>query len=140
MRVGLGCDGAVSNDNSDLMRCVHSAYLLQALVARTRADPVPLPSAFLRYATEGGASLLGRGDLGRLAPGMAANLFAVDTRRLDFVGTRHDPQSLLAKVDLGQPVDLTVINGRVAWARGEFPGLDEARLAAEAALHRTLAQ
>ena len=141
VRLGLGCDGAASNDNSDLMRCVHSAYMLQALAARTREDPVPRPAAFLRYATEGGASLLGRADVGRLAPGMAADLFAIDTRRLDYVGTRHDPASLLAKVGVGHPVDLTLINGRVAWRNGEFPGLDEARLAheAEAVLHHALA-
>ena len=29
-------------------------------------------------------------------------------------------------------VDLTMINGRVVWAKGEFPGLDEAQMAAEA--------
>lgn len=141
VRLGLGCDGAASNDNSDLMRCVHSAYMLQALAARTREDPVPPPASFLGYATEGGASLLGRTDIGRLAPGLAADLFALDTRRLDYVGTRHDPASLLAKVGVGHPVDLTLINGRVAWRGGEFPGLDEARLAheAEAVLHQTLA-
>ncbi len=35
---GLGCDGAAwSNDNSNLMHCVHSAYMLQCLAASTRA-------------------------------------------------------------------------------------------------------
>lgn len=130
--VGLGCDGAASNDNSNLMHCLHSAYMLQCLKASTRAHPVPSPADFLGYATTGGAALLGRGDIGRLAPGMAADLFAIDTRRLDYVGTRHDPLSLPAKVGIGMPVDLTMINGRVAWSDGAFPGLDEARLFADA--------
>jgi hydroxyatrazine ethylaminohydrolase len=130
--VGLGCDGAASNDNSNLMHCIHSAYMLQCLAASRRAHKVPLPAAFLDYATKGGAALLGRPDLGRLAPGMAADLFAIDTRRLDYVGTRHDPLSLIARVGIGAPVDLTMINGRVVWAGGAFAGLDEARLFAEA--------
>ncbi|MBB4955168.1 hydroxyatrazine ethylaminohydrolase [Agrobacterium vitis] len=132
VRLGLGCDGAASNDNSNLMHCVHSAYMLQCLVASKRDHAVPLPSDFLHYATKGGADLLGRKDIGRLAPGMAADLFAIDTRRMDYVGTRHDPLSLIAKVGIGTATDMTMINGRIAWEKGEFPGLDEAKLAADA--------
>lgn len=140
LRIGLGADGAASNDNSNLMHCIHSAYMLQCLVAAKRRHRVPEPADFLGYATSGGADLLRRPDLGRLAPGMAADLFAIDTRRLDYVGTRHDPASLIAKVGVGSPVDLTMINGRIVWLDGAFPGLDEGALfaRAEAALHRIL--
>ncbi|MEJ6500066.1 MAG: amidohydrolase [Rhodobacterales bacterium] len=140
LRVGLGVDGAASNDNSNLMHCVHSAYMLQCLAASGRQDAVPTPARFLSYATEGGASLLGRPDIGALRPGMAADLFAIDTRKLDYVGTRHDPISLIAKVGIGSVVDLTMINGRVVWANGAFPHLDEAALfhAAEESLHTIL--
>lgn len=132
VRVGLGCDGTASNDNSNLMHCIHSGYMLQCLVSSTREHPVPPPADFLRYATTDGASLLGRNDLGRLAPGMAADLFAIDTRSMDYVGTRHDPLSLIAKVGIGMPTDMTMVNGRIVWENGEFPGLDEARMMAEA--------
>ncbi|MFK7882248.1 amidohydrolase [Roseobacter sp.] len=140
LRLGLGCDGAASNDNSNLMHCVHSSYMLQCLAAQSRVDPVPKPARFLSYATEGGASLLGRSDIGALRVGMAADLFAIDTRKLDYVGTRHDPISLIAKVGIGAPVDLTMINGRVVWRDGAFPHLDEGALfaAAEATLHTIL--
>ncbi|MEP4194749.1 MAG: amidohydrolase [Aliishimia sp.] len=140
VRLGLGADGAASNDNSNLMHCVHSAYMLQCLAASTREDQVPKPAQFLSYATEGGASLLGRKDIGALRVGMAADLFAIDTRKLDYVGTRHDPISLIAKVGIGAPVDLTMINGRVAWRNGAFPHLDEGALfaAAEQTLHTIL--
>jgi hydroxyatrazine ethylaminohydrolase len=106
--------------------------MLQCLTASTRAHPVPPPVDFLSYATTGGASLLGRSDIGRLAPGMAADLFAIDTRRMDYVGTRHDPLSLIAKVGIGMPTDLTMINGRIVWQAGEFTGLDEFKLFADA--------
>jgi hydroxyatrazine ethylaminohydrolase len=132
LRVGLGCDGTASNDNSNLMHCLHSAFMLQCLVASTRAHPVPPPVDFLSYATTGGASLLGRGDIGRLAPGMAADLFAIDTRRMDYVGTRHDPLSLIPRVGIGMATDMTMINGRIVWQKGEFPGLDEAKMSADA--------
>lgn len=132
LRIGLGADGAASNDNSNLMHCIHSAYMLQCLVASGRADPVPLPGQFLHYATQGGADCLGRDDIGRLAPGMAADLFAIDTRRMDYVGTRHDPHSLIAKLGVGMPTDLTMVNGRVVWAGGEFPGIDERAMFADA--------
>ena len=140
VRLGLGCDGAASNDNSNLMHCVHSSYMLQCLAASTRQDDIPAPARFLHYATEGGASLLGREDIGALRVGMAADLFAIDTRKLDFVGTRHDPISLLAKVGVGSPTNLTIINGRVVWRDDEFPGIDEGALfaAAEEALHTIL--
>jgi hydroxyatrazine ethylaminohydrolase len=136
LRIGLGVDGAASNDNSNLMHCIHSAYMLQCLVAGTRSHPVPDPAAFLGYATSGGAALLGRKDIGHLAPGMAADLFAIDTRRLEYVGTRHDPVSLIPKVGIGTTVDMTMINGRIVWQDGAFPGLDEGALfaAAESAL------
>ncbi|MEO1989020.1 MAG: amidohydrolase [Martelella sp.] len=132
LRVGLGCDGAASNDNSNLMHCLHSGYMLQCLVSSTREHPVPPPADFLAYGTTGGASLLGRYDIGRLAPGMAADLFAIDTRRMDYVGTRHDPLSLIARVGIGSTTDMTMINGRIVWQDGEFAGLDEHKLFADA--------
>ncbi|MEM9348825.1 MAG: amidohydrolase [Pseudomonadota bacterium] len=132
VRVSLGADGAASNDNSNLMHCLHSAYMLQCLVAGSREHPVPSPSTFLDYATKGGASVLGRTDIGRLSPGMAADLFALDTRRMDYVGTRHDPASLVPKVGIGTPTDLTMINGEIVWESGSFTKVEEATLFAEA--------
>ena len=132
IRIGLGVDGAASNDNSNLMHCIHSAYMLQCLEAGSRKHPVPKPQHFLGYATEGGAALMRRSDIGKLLPGTAADLFAIDTRKLDYVGTRHDPVSLIPKVGIGTVVDLTMINGRIVWQNGIFPGLDEAKLFAQA--------
>ena len=132
VRVGLGCDGAASNDNSNLMHCLHSAYMLQCLVASSRSHKVPEPATFLRYGTSGGASLLGRTDIGQLVPGMAADLFAIDSRRMDYVGTRHDPESLIPRVGIGMATDMTIVNGKIVWADGAFPGLDEREMVVEA--------
>ncbi len=130
--IGPGCDGGDANDNSNLMHCIHSVCMLQYFVAAQRENPVPGPKEFLRYATSERAGLPGRKDIGRLRPGMAADLFAIDTRRMDYVGTRYDPESLPGRFGIGMPTDLTMVNGRIVWKDGEFPGLDEAGMAAEA--------
>ena len=135
VRISLGVDGAASNDNSNLMHCIHSAYMLQALVATSRQHSVPEPGRFLHYATRGGADILGRDDIGQLTEGCAADLFTIDTRRMEFVGALHDPMSLIAKVGITSDVDLTMINGEIVWQNGEFPGLDEQRMAADAQAH-----
>ncbi len=135
VRLSLGVDGAASNDNSNLMHCIHSAYMLQALVSAQHEFAVPEPSEFLNMATRGGASVLNRPDLGSLSAGQAADLFMLDMRKMDYVGALHDPASLIAKVGVSTPVDLTLINGRVVWRDGEFPGLDEQAMAQEAQRH-----
>jgi len=135
LRIGLGVDGAASNDNSNLMHCIHSAYMLQALVASNHQFAVPDPSQFLHYATRGGADLLHRPELGCLAPEQAADLFLLDTRRFEYVGAVHDPASLPAKVGISAPVQLTMINGNIVWQAGEFPGLDEEKMVADAQAH-----
>lgn len=135
VRIGLGVDGAASNDNSNLMHCIHSAYMLQALVASQHDFAVPEPRTFLHYATRGGADLLNRPDLGSLATGQAADLFMLDTRKVEYIGAVHDPESLITKVGVSSPVDLTMINGRIVWRDGEFPGLDEQQMFAEAQAH-----
>lgn len=135
VRIGLGVDGAASNDNSNLMHCIHSAYMLQALVASQHDFVVPEPRTFLHYATRGGADLLQRPELGSLAVGQAADLFALDTRKVEYIGAVHDPESLIAKVGISSPVDITMINGRIVWRNGEFPGLDEQQMVAEAQAH-----
>ncbi len=135
VRIGLGVDGAASNDNSNLMHCIHSAYMLQALVSSQHNFQVPDPTTFLNYATRGGADLLQQPELGSLAVGQAADLFTIDTRKVEYIGALHDPNSLIAKLGISANVDLTMINGRIVWRDGEFPGLDEHKLVADAQSH-----
>ncbi len=132
VRIGLGVDGQASNDNSNLLECIRLSYLLQCLGAAGREDPLPPPAAFLDFATRGGASLLGRSALGQLRVGFAADLFAIDARDVELVGTLHDPALLPVKAGFGKPVDLTVVAGEVVWRDGNFSRVDEYELAEEA--------
>lgn len=135
VRISLGVDGAASNDNSNLMHCIHSSYMLQALVASNHDFVVPQPKEFLNFATRGGADCLARKDIGTIKEGMAADLFAININKLEYVGARHDPESLIPKLGIGTSVDLTIINGKIVWRNGELIGLDEGKLVADASAH-----
>ena len=107
--VGLGVDGSASNDCSHMLAEVRQCLLLQ----HVNGDPAAMSaSEALEIATLGGAAVLGRDDIGALAPGMAADFIGYQLGRLDFVGALHDP--LAALVFCRPPmVDLSVINGEI---------------------------
>lgn len=128
--ISLGCDGSATNDSSNLLDALRIAYLMQAYHTKARGQGV---SAYdmLKIATIHGAKTLGRPDLGSLEPGKAADLFMIDTERLELSGTLHDPKNLLARVGVTGPVWMTMINGAVVFKDGELQGIDEKRLAAE---------
>jgi cytosine/adenosine deaminase-related metal-dependent hydrolase len=126
-RVGLGVDGSASNDGSHLLGEARQAMLLQ----RVGGNPAAL-SAYeaLWLATRGGAQVLGRDDIGYLAPGMAADIIGIRLDSLAFAGGAvHDP---LAALIFCQPanVDLCVINGRLRVQHGDFVDIDIAPLVA----------
>jgi len=109
VRVGLGVDGSASNDSSHMLAEARQAMLLQ----RVKGDATVMSAEqALELATLGGASVLGRDDIGALAPGMAADFIGYRLERLDFAGALHDP---LASLVFCTPVnvDLAVVNGRL---------------------------
>ncbi|MCI8477314.1 MAG: 8-oxoguanine deaminase [Oscillospiraceae bacterium] len=120
--VGLAVDGSASNDGSNLMEELRVAYLLHRLNASQKA-----PSGYdlLKVATVGSASLLGRSDLGRIAPDMAADFFLIDLKRLELVGTQFDLASLLCTVGFQGSVDYTIVNGKIVVKEGRLAGIDE---------------
>jgi cytosine/adenosine deaminase-related metal-dependent hydrolase len=124
-RVGLGVDGSASNDSSHMLAEARQAMLLHRLAdaidlgAAVRAGQKPPASTLvtagdvLRLATRGGAAVLGRDDIGMLAPGMAADIIGYRLDTLGFAGGAiHDPLAALVFCNPPQ-VDLSIINGRV---------------------------
>jgi len=128
--VGLAVDGSASNDGSSLLEEMRVSYLLHRLNSGACA-----PSGYdiLKLATRGSAALLGRDDIGSLAVGQCADLFLVDSRRIELAGACFDPKSVLCTVGLRGPVDYTVVNGAVTVERGRLALVDEERLSAAAA-------
>ena len=126
--VSLGCDGSATNDSSSLLDSLRTAWMMQAWHSKARGGCVS-PYDMLKIATVGGAKTLGRPDLGVLEEGRCADLFLVDTGKLELTGTLHDPRNLLARTGVTGPVELTMVGGRVVWKDGLFPGVDERDLA-----------
>ena len=77
----------------------------------------------LSIATRGGASVLGRKDIGSLEVGKCADFFAMDLDQLDYAGAITDP---LATILFCQPVkaNWTVIGGKVIVREGHLTTLD----------------
>jgi 8-oxoguanine deaminase len=124
--VGLAVDGSASNDGGHMLAEARQAMLLQ----RVAYGPGALGArGALEMATLGGAKVLGRDDIGALAPGMSADLIAVKLDQLSLAGAQADP---LAALLFCQPpnVDLSVINGHVVVDRGHLVGVDVDELVA----------
>ena len=135
--VGLAVDGAASNDGCDLLEELRVCYLLHRLQASAAA---PTGYEVLKLATRGSARLLGRDDIGCLAPGKAADCFLIDLDRLSLVGTQFDPMSVLGTVGFKGNVDYTIVNGVPVVQNGELTTIDEAETvrAANAVVRRYL--
>lgn len=119
--VGLGVDGSASNDSSHMLAEARQALLLQ----RVLGNPMAMTAReALALATVGGAEVLGRDDIGALAPGMAADVIAFDITTIDYAGGAvHDPVAALVFC-APQRVDFAMINGRVLVEDGQVLGLD----------------
>ncbi len=120
--VGLAVDGSASNDGSNLMAEIRTAYLLHRL--NWSAD-APTGYDLLKIATRGSAALLGRDDIGSLEVGKAADLFMIDVSLLELVGTGRDPGCLFGTVGYSRPAKLVMVNGRVVSEDGYLSTVDE---------------
>lgn len=127
--VGLAVDGSASNDGSNMLEELRVGYLLHRL---NNSVTAPTGADMLKIATRGSASVLGRDDLGYLAPGMAADFFMIDSNRLELIGTLQDVAAMPATVGFKGAVDYTVVNGRVVVKEGRLVNVDEDKLVREA--------
>lgn len=138
VNLGLGTDGAASNNDLDLFESIHLAALLSKGVLR---DPTVVPAReAVRMATSGGAKLLGMDDVaGALVPGRRADLCVVDTSA-PHMTPMYDPYSHLAYAAHGSDVRHTVVDGRVVYRDRRHTTLDVASIRSEvASLSREIA-
>ena len=127
--LGLAVDGSASNDGSSMLEEMRVCYLLHRLSWSANA---PTGYDILKMATRGSARLLGRDDIGHLAPGMAADLFLVRLNRLALAGAEFDPMNMLCTVGLRSDVDYTIVNGVAVVQNGMLTTVDEEQTAAHA--------
>jgi cytosine/adenosine deaminase-related metal-dependent hydrolase len=124
VRVGLGVDGSASNERSHLFGEVKQALL----VARGRGGPQALTAReAIRLGTRGGAAVLGRGDLGSIAPGMCADLAVWPTDGLELAGAA-DPVAGLVFAGADR-VDRLYVGGELVVQGGALVRADEREIA-----------
>ena len=137
--VGLGVDGSASNDAAHMVNEARQALLLARVGRALQAPETREGKTFfgcdlgpaemtardaLHIATRGGARVLGRTDIGHLAPGMCADIALYDLCTLGFAGGAvHDPVASLLLCASPQAA-YTVVNGRVVVRNGQLATVD----------------
>jgi 5-methylthioadenosine/S-adenosylhomocysteine deaminase len=132
--IGLGADGAASNNSQDMLEALKVGALLPKVAWR---DPAIFTAGdALRIATTGGAAAMGRDDFGSLEPGKRADLFIFEPMHAKSIPV-HDPVSTLVYSSGEANVRTTVVGGRVVLDDGRIMGVDETAILREA---QTLAE
>ena len=116
--LGLGVDGSASNDRASLIDEARQTMLLQRVALG--ADAMAAREA-LEIATLGGARVLGRDDIGKIAPGYRADIAVWDVSGLESAGS-WDPAALV----LAGPrqVETLIVEGRVVVSEGRIVSFD----------------
>jgi 5-methylthioadenosine/S-adenosylhomocysteine deaminase len=133
--VGLGTDGAASNNDLDMFEAMRQAAFLAKLHTM---DPRALAArTAIEMATIEGARALGmEAEIGSLEPGKRADLIAVSMTAARQT-PMYDPLSHLVYVTRGDDVKTTIVNGRVLMRDRKVLTLNEAEVLREA---RTIAE
>lgn len=131
VQVGLGTDGANACDSENMFEALRWAANLSRL---TRADPeqwLSVPEV-LEMATAGSARALGMGErIGRIAPGWAADITALDLLNINYI-PRRDPLLQMAWCENGAAVRRVMVAGETIVEDGRHLRIDLAALAREA--------
>ncbi|MDE2370219.1 MAG: amidohydrolase family protein [Burkholderiales bacterium] len=142
-RVGLGVDGAASNEAADMISEAHMCWLVHRAQAGAAARAQPegagesggdavTAEQVLHWGTASGAAMLGFEGVGRVAVGQAADLAVYDLDQPRYFGL-HDP-ALGPIVSGGRPrLRWLLVDGRIVVEDDAIPGLDLGELRAQAA-------
>jgi len=124
--VGLAVDGSASNDSSNMIAELKAAFLMHRLIygiSSISAEEV------LSMATNGGRDVLNQPEIGSLEEGKAADMFLINTKRLEFAGGLSDSVSALVTSGDSQIVDITIVNGSIVVRDGRLVTIDEEKVA-----------
>lgn len=129
--VGLGTDGASSNNNLDMIEEMR----LAALIAKgVTLNPVNINAGTaLKMATTMGAEALSLVKTGSLKAGWKSDLIGLRYDR-PHLTPMHDPVAQLVYAAAAADVDLVMVDGRLLYEGGEYKTLDIDKIRAEAEL------
>lgn len=118
--VGLGTDGAASNNGLDLFAELDILAKTQKL---RKLDATTMPAAqALAAVTENNAEILGLKKLGKIAPGFKADLILLNLKQ-PHLQPFYSCDSLVYSGS-GSDVNTVVINGRIVLCEGELLSFD----------------
>jgi 5-methylthioadenosine/S-adenosylhomocysteine deaminase len=127
--VGLGTDGAVSNNTLDIFESLRLMAMLQKHEARN-PEVMTIPEA-LDIATRGSAAALGMaGQIGRLTPGYLADIILVNMGGAHCQPLHSLTASLVYNIRAGD-VQTVIVNGQVVMQNREILTLDKAQIIKE---------
>lgn len=119
--VGIGTDGAGSNNNLDMFEEMHLAVLTASV---KNYDAAALSAKdVLKMATRNGALMQDRTDCGLIKEGFCADLIVVDLEK-PHLSPKNDIISSLVYSAGGQDVVLTMVDGEVLYRDGKFTTID----------------
>lgn len=127
--VGLGTDGASSNNQLNMFRDMG----LAALIGKVRHEDASAVSAqsALDMATRGAARCLGRPDLGRIEKGAPADMIALDMNFPNLMPS-YSPVSHAVYAATGMEVCMTMVTGEILYLYDDFKTMDVTSLQEEA--------
>jgi 5-methylthioadenosine/S-adenosylhomocysteine deaminase len=130
VHVGIGTDGAASNNDLDMFEAMRQAAFQQKLVTM---DPTAISAAdALEMGTLGGAGALGRRQrLGSLEPGKLADVIIVGMSR-PRQQPLFDPVSQIVYASRGDDVETTIVNGKILMRDRKVLTMDETKVLSEA--------
>ncbi len=126
VKVGLGTDGASSNNNLDVLEEARLAAFLHKLANN---DPTVIPAGqALVMATLGGAKAMGMAsDIGSLEPGKKADIILLDTTK-PHMYPKHDLTSHIIYSARASDVATVIINGKLVMEDSILIAIDEQKI------------
>ena len=131
INVGLGVDGAASNDSSDMLGEVRNALLLQRV--KYGASCINATDV-LGMGTKNGAKLLNFAKVGEIKPGFAADLAIFNVGKMEYAGSLSDPVAALVFSGFNHATEYTIVAGKVVVDKGRLAGIDEEEITTQANL------
>ncbi|MGI6606371.1 MAG: amidohydrolase [Peptococcia bacterium] len=127
--VGLGTDGAASNNNLDMLEEMRTCALLHKV---NTYDPTVMPAdVVLEIATKNGAKVLGLSEVGTLAPGQKADLLLLNLRQ-PHLTPLHQPVANLVYAAQSSDVQTVIVDGKIVMKDRQMLTMDEERILFEA--------
>ncbi len=127
VKVSIGVDGSASNDSSNMLAEIRNAML----ISRLREEQYWLTVRDVLFmATRGGASILGRDDIGEISIGKCADLALFSMDKIEYAGGMSDPLAALVFSNRMSAVDFLIINGEIQIRNG-ISKIDEENLIEE---------